>query len=174
MSLPRGARILDPPMQTRTETGAPHRTLPGVTWVAAALAAAASLLHWITTGTVTHSWSGDAVVSLVAGAALMALAITLAAGPWGPRTTRTLYLVGAVGTAVVVMAVLLPVLSEVTSGHAGGAGHTGHDVGGGDGGDGIVSAGVVRTAVELILVAVLVWMHRLTAPDEAELSRAPG
>jgi len=71
MSLPRGVRILDPPMQTLTEGGAPHRPLPGFTWVAAALAATASLLHWITTGTGTHDWAGDAVVSLVAGAALM-------------------------------------------------------------------------------------------------------
>ena len=75
-------------MHTLPETGAPHRWLARATWLAAGLAAIASLLHWITTSTDTHSWTGDAVLSLVAGAGLMLLALTLAARSWGPRTAR--------------------------------------------------------------------------------------
>lgn len=158
-------------MQTFAETAAPPGWLARATWVAACLAATASLLHWITTSTDTHSWSGDAVVSLVAGAGLMLLALTLAARPWGSRPARTISLAGAVGTAVVVIAFLLPVLSELTSGHAGEPGHVGHDVGGGEA---IVAAAVIRTTLEVMLVGLLAWMHRRTRGDEPGLSGATG
>lgn len=158
-------------MQTVAENRAPPRPLAGATWVAAALAASGSLLHWITTSTDAHSWSGEAAVSLVAGAALMALAMLLAAGPWSARTTRTICLIGAVGTAVVLAAFLLPVLSELTSGHAGQAGHGGHGMAGEEA---IGSAAVVRTTVEAILIGVLAWLHRLLGGPEANLSGAPG
>lgn len=158
-------------MRTLAESGAPHRWLAQATWVAVALAATASLLHWITTSTDTHSWSGDAVVSLAAGAGLMLLALTLAARPWSTGTARTIYLAGAVGTAVVVVAVLLPVLSELTSGHAAGPGHAGHDVAGDPT---IVAAAALRTTVEVILVGLLAWMHRLAGRDEPGLTGAAG
>ena len=148
-------------MQTLAETDAPPGVLTGGIWVAAALSAGASLLHWIATSTDTHTWSSAAVVSLVAGAALMGLAILLTARPWSAPTARTIYLVGAVGTAVVVIAFLLPLLSEATSGHAGDVAHAGHDVGGGEA---IAIVNVVRTAGEVALTGVLVWLHRMTAP----------
>jgi hypothetical protein len=147
-------------MQTLAETDATPGALTSGTRVAAALAAGASLLHWIgTDNTDTHSWSGDALVSLVAGAALMGLAIVLVARPRSVRTARAVYLVGAVGTAVVVMAVLLPLLSGATSGHAGNAAHSGHDAGGAEG---IASADAIRAALELVLIGVLAWMYRMT------------
>jgi hypothetical protein len=148
-------------MQTLAETDAPGGALTSGTWVAAALSAGASLLHWITTSTDTHSWSGDAVVSLVAGAALMGLAIVLVARPWSVRAARTVNVVGGVGTALVVIAFILPVLSAATSGHAGDAGHAGHDVGGGEA---VAAANAVRTVLEVALVGVLLWMHRMTGP----------
>ena len=158
-------------MQTLAETGARHRWLAGATWVAAALAATASLLHWVTTSTDTHSWTGEAVVSLVAGAGLMLLALTLAARPWSIRTARTIYVAGAVGTAVVVVALLLPVLSELTSGHTSGPGHAGHDIGGDAA---TVAATIVRATLEVMLVGLLAWMHRLSARGEPELTGAAG
>lgn len=158
-------------MQTLAESGAPSRARAGATWLGAALAAGASLLHWSTTGTDTHDWSGDAVVSLVAGAALMGLALLLAARPWSAETTRTICLIGAMGTAVVLVFFLLPVLSEATSGHARQAGHGGHGMAGDDA---AVSADVVRMTLEAVLIGVLVWLHRLTSRPRADLSSAPG
>jgi hypothetical protein len=158
-------------MQTLAETGAARRALPGATWAAAALSASASLLHWIATDTDTHSWSADAVIGLIAGAGLMALAMALVARPWGARTTRALYLIGAVGTAVVVMAFLLPLLSGVTSGHVDNGGHAGHDVNG-DGG--IVTLDAARMSVQVALVGVLVWMHRVTGRPDPEVTEAAG
>ena len=148
-------------MQTLVETDAPPGALTSGTWVAAALSAGASLLHWITTRTDTHSWSGDAVLSLLAGAALMGLAIVLVARPWSAPTARTIYLAGALGTAVVVIAFLLPLLSGATSGHGGDAGHAGHDVGADDW-TAVVT--VMRTAAEGVLIGVLVWLHRMELP----------
>jgi hypothetical protein len=142
-------------MQTRiASTNAD--ALRNATWAATALAAGASLLHWITTGTDTHSWSADAGLALVAGAGLMTLAIALAAGPWGPRRTRAIALGGAAATAAVILAFVLLVLLEppVTAVDAGHAGH-------GAGGEGLSSTEVVRTAVEVGLVGVLLWLHRL-------------
>jgi hypothetical protein len=158
-------------MHTLAETGAPHRWLARATWLAAALAATASLLHWVTTSTDTHSWTGEAVVSLVAGAGLMLLALTLAARIWSTGTARTIYLAGAVGTALVVIALLLPVLSEATSGHTGGPGHVGHDVGEDEV---MVAAAVARTTVEVTLVGLLAWMHRVSGRDEPGLTGVAG
>lgn len=150
-------------MQTLAEADAPPGAMTSGTWVAVALSAGASLLHWIgtRTGTGTHNWSSDAVISLVAGAALMGLSILLVARPWSGRTARTLYLLGAMGTAVVVMAFLLPLLSGATSGHAGEVDHAGHPV---EGGQAIAIVTVVRSAGEVALIGVLVWLHRMTAP----------
>lgn len=145
--------------------------MAGATWLAAALAAGASLLHWLTTSTDTHDWSGDAVVSLVAGGALMALALLLAARPWSAETTRTICLIGAAGTAVVLMFFLLPVLSEVTSGHPRQASHDAHGMAGDDA---AVSADVVRMTLEALLIGALAWLHRLTGRPRADLSAAPG
>lgn len=164
-------RILDCLMHTVTEHGAPSRTVAGATWLAAALAAGASLLHWITTSTATHDWSGDAVVSLVAGAALMALALLLAARPWSAETSRTICLIGAVGTAVALVFFLLPELSEATSGHARQAVHDGHGMAGGDA---AVSADVARMTLEAVLIGVLVWLLRLTGRPRATFSAEPG
>lgn len=147
-------------MQTLADAGATPRSLPALTWLAAALAAGASLSYWITTDTETHSWSGGAVLSLIAGAALMGLAMALMSRPWSAPTARTIYLFAAVGTAVMVIAALLPLLSGATSGHAAEAGHAVHDVGGGSD-TSIVE--VVRTAAEVALIGVLVWLHRMTA-----------
>ena len=147
-------------MQTLAETRDTSRPLPIGTWVAAALSAAASLLHWLSTDTDTHSWSGEAVIALIAGAGLMALAMILVTGPWSARSARAVYLVGAVGTAVVVMALLLPILSGLTSGHVETGGHAAHD-GGGNGG--IVTLDAVLITVQAGLVAVLLWMYRVAA-----------
>lgn len=149
-------------MRTLAETGATRPGLPAASLVAAAVAAGASLLNWVGTTTDTHSWSSDAVISLLGGAGLMALAIALAGRPWSLRTLRTLCLVGAVGTAVALMAYLLPVLSELTSGHAEQGEHAGHTLAGSDA---LITAEVVRTAMEVILIGLLAWMHRVTAPD---------
>lgn len=158
-------------MQTLADTGAAPRPVPFTAWVAAALAAAASLLHWIGTNTDTHAWSGDAVVALVAGAGLMALAMVLVARPWSDAAARTIYLVGAAATAVVVMAFLLPLLSGLTTGHVDTSGHAGHDVGGGDW---IATANVVRTTLEVALVGVLLWMHRRMGRPGAAVTEASG
>lgn len=146
-------------MQTLAETEAPSRGLTSAIWVAAALSAGSSLLHWLTTSTDTHSWSGDAAVSLVAGTGLMGLAMLLVARPWSAPTVRAISLLGAVGTAVVVIAVLLPLLSGAASGHAGTPGHVGHDV---EGGETIAVVEVIRTTAEVALIGVLAWLHRAT------------
>lgn len=155
-------------METRTErTNADAMRNAG--WAAVALAAGGSLLHWITTSTDTHSWTADAGLSLVAGAGLMTLAIGLSAGPWRPRTTGWIAIVGAAYTTVVALAFVLLVLLEpavppLDSGHAG------H----GAGGAGLSSAEVVRTTIELGLVGVLVWLHRLSGRHGPEISPAAG
>lgn len=155
-------------MQTLAETDAPAGALTSGTWVAAALSAGASLLHWITTSTDTHSWSGEAVVSLIAGAGLMALAMVLAAGSLSVRIVRAVFLIGAVATAAVVVAFLLPLLSGVTSGHVDDAGHAGHAVGAGDE---VAILDAVLIAVQVALIGVLLWMYRVTGrvrSDDAE------
>lgn len=154
-------------MQMSAESGATPTGLPAATFVAAAAAACASLLHWIGTTTDTHAWSIDAAVSLLAGAGLMALAITLAGRPLSIRMVRRVCLIGAVGTAVVVIAFLLPVLSEVTSGHAEQAEHAGHALAGGEA---LIAAEVVRTTLELVLIGLLVWIHRATGPGASALT----
>jgi len=152
-------------MLTLAETDAPPPILRAATWSAAALAACASLLHWIATDGATHTWSADAAVSLVAGAGLMGLGILLVAAPWSARSARAAYLISATWAVVVVLAVVLPLLSGWTSGHAGDAGHAGHDVGGGEP---LAIAGAIRTALEVALIGVLLWMYRMTGPAEAE------
>jgi len=140
-------------MQTRTEAGAAPTALSGATWLAAGLAAGASLLRWLGTDTDTHSWSSDALVSLVAGAGLMALAVALVAWRWGARTARSAYLIGAAGTATVVMAFLIP----LALGQPPSTGHEGHGV---QDGDGIAMVEWIRTLAELSLVGVLLWLYR--------------
>jgi hypothetical protein len=155
-------------MQTLAEMRTTAGALPIGTWVATALAAGASLLHWITTSTDTHSWSGEAVVSLIAGAGLMALAMVLAAGSLSVRIVRAVFLIGAVATAAVVVAFLLPLLSGVTSGHVDDAGHAGHAVGAGDE---VAILDAVLIAVQVALIGVLLWMYRVTGrvrSDDAE------
>lgn len=159
-------------MQTLADAGATPRSLPALTWLAAALAAGASLSYWITTDTETHSWSGGAVLSLIAGAALMGLAMVLLSRPWSAPTARTIYLFAAVGTTAMVIAALLPLFSGATSGHAADAGHAGHDVGGG-----LETAivEVARTAGQVALIGVLVWLHRTTASGaHPNATEAPG
>jgi len=135
------------------------QSLDGATWLAAALSAGASLLHWIATDSDTHNWSGDTVVSLVAGAALMALAIALMARPWNVRTARAMYLIGAVATAGVVIAFLLSLLLAQPST----PGHVGHDVHG----EHIATVDAIRTTVEVALIGVLLWKLRLTGQPHA-------
>lgn len=142
-------------METRTASPTAD-ALRNAAWAAMALAAGASLLHWITTSTDTHSWTVDAALSLVAGAGLMALAIAVAAGPWSARTTRAIAVIGAAATAAVVIAFVLLVLLEPPA-TAVDVVHAGH----GAGGEALSSMEVVRTAVELALVGVLLWIHRL-------------
>ena len=158
-------------MHTLPETGAPHRWLARATWLAAGLAAIASLLHWITTSTDTHSWSGEAVVALIAGAGLMALAMILAAGSLSARAARLVFLVGAVATAVVAVVFLLPFLSGLTSGHVEDAGHAGHAVGAGD--EVAILDGVL-IAVQVALIAVLLWMYRVTGRVRSDGAETAG
>lgn len=148
-------------MQTIADAGATPRSLPALTWVAAALAAGASLSYWITTDTATHVWSGEAVLSLIAGAALAGLAMVLVARPWNASAAREIYLVGAVGTAAMVIAALLPLLSGVTSGHAADVEHAAHVVAGGQAG---ATVDALRIVAEVALVGAMVWLHRTTAP----------
>lgn len=155
-------------MQTRTASTTADGLRNGV-WAATALAAGASLLHWVTTSTDTHSWSADAALSLAAGAGLMTLAIALVAGPWSARTTRAIALIGAAGSAAVVLAFVLLVLLEpavtITDG-----GHAGHGVAD----ERLSSVEVVRTVVEVGLGGVLLWVHRLAGIDRPEISPAAG
>jgi hypothetical protein len=153
-------------MPTRTASTTAD-ALRNAGWAGAALAAGASVLHWITTSSDTHAWSADAALSLVAGAGLMTLAIALAAGPGSARTTRAVALVGAAGTAAVLLAFVLLVLLEpaATTTELGHAGH-------GAGDQGLSSVEVVRTAVELGLVGVLLWLHRLAGGHRPETSSA--
>lgn len=143
-------------MQTRT--AAPNAdAMRNAGLAAMALAAAASLLHWITTSSDTHSWSTDAVLALVAGTMLITLTIALAAGPWSARMTRTIALAGAAAALAIVLAFVLLAILEPTAASVD-AGHAGH----GAGGEGVSSTEVVRTAVEIGLVGVLLWLYRLT------------
>lgn len=158
-------------MQTPAETRDSSSSLPIGTWVAAALSAAASLLHWLSTDTATHSWSGETVVALIAGAGLMALAMILVTGPWSGRTMRAVSLVGAVGTALVVMAFLLPILSGLTTGHVDSGGHSAHDAGGNAG---IVTLEAALITVQVGLVGVLLWMYRVAARPVREPTEAAG
>lgn len=157
-------------MQSLADVRPTAGALPIGAWVAAALAAGASLLHWITTSTETHSWSGEAVASLIAGVGLMALAMVLVAGPLSGRTARAMFLVGAVATAVVVVTFLLPLLSGVTSGHVDNPAHAGHDVAGGDE-VAILDAALI--AVQVALIGVLLWIYRRTGRVDSD-ARAPG
>lgn len=158
-------------MQTLAEMRTTAGALPIGTRVAAALAAGASLLHWITTSTDTHSWSGEAVVALIAGAGLMALAMILAAGSLSARAARLVFLVGAVATAVVAVVFLLPFLSGLTSGHVEDAGHAGHAVGAGD--EVAILDGVL-IAVQVALIAVLLWMYRVTGRVRSDGAETAG
>lgn len=158
-------------MRAFSPSGAPSGSLFGLTWVAGALAAGASVMHWIGTDTETHSWSTDAVISLVAGTALMALAILLVTGPWSVRTAQRIFLVGAIGTAIAVTAFVLPVLSAATSGHAEPNVHSGHEV---SSGDPIAIVQTVRTGMELALIGVLVRLQRLTIWSGSRVTKASG
>lgn len=150
-------------MLTRAETDAPSGAPTSGAWLAAALAAGASLLHWVNTGSDTHDWSATAAFSLLAGVVLMGLAMLLVARPWSASATRTISLLGVAGTALVVVAFLLPVLSTATSGHASDAGHPRHEVADGA----IAPVGIIRTAAEVALIGVMAWLYRTTArsPD---------
>ena len=155
-------------MQTRTASPT-AQALRNAGWAAMALAASASLLHWITTSNDTHSWTADAALALVAGAGLMTLAIALAAGPRSAGAVRAIAVVGMAGTAAVLLAFVVLVLLEppVTATVGGHAGH-------GAGGEGLSSTEVVRTALELGLVAVLLWLHRLAGRHLPQISSAAG
>jgi peptidoglycan/LPS O-acetylase OafA/YrhL len=152
--------ILEPPMQTPADSRTGARW-PALTWGAAALAAGSSLSYWLTTDTDTHSWSADAVVSLVAGAALMGLAIALLAGRSSRRTTRATYLVGAAGTAVMLLFLVVPLLQ----GQPPAEGHAGHAM---PAEEPMAAMGSVRIAAEAALIAVLLWLHRLSGRTGAE------
>lgn len=143
-------------MQTRTDAGAPAERVPSAAWLAAGLASGASLLHWISTGSATHSWSAEAVVSLLAGAGLMGLALVLAARPWSLRQARAVYLIGALGTTVVLAAFVLPVALALVLPQPSGTGHGGHAAGG----DGIAGIDGIRMAAEGALIGVLLWLYR--------------
>lgn len=145
-------------MLTHAEPDAPSGAATSGARVAATLAAGASLLHWVTIGTQTHSWSAVAAGSLLAGVALMGLALMLVALPWSAGAIRSISLLGAAGTAIVVVAFLLPALSSATSGHAGDAGHPGHEVADGA----IALVDIIRTASEVALIGVLAWLYRTT------------
>lgn len=133
-------------------------------WVAAALAAGASLLRWAATDSQAHAWSAGTLLALLAAAVQMTLAVVLAGGGapdereghlLGARSAsaaRATYVVAAVVNAVIILA-FLPTLLPGASTEA----HGGHG-GGTAAGIGILDA--LRLGLEVALVAVLLWLYR--------------
>jgi len=131
-----------------------------MTWLAAGLAAGASLLHWAAGEINTHQGSVAGVLLIVAAAAQVLLAMLLVLAPWsgaGARRAgleRTVYGAGAALNAAIVLAMALP-LVLATSANPHPSAHAMAQA------EGLVPLNIVGLAVEVILVGLLLWMVRL-------------
>lgn len=131
-----------------------------MTWLAAVLAASASLLHWAAGENNTHQGSLAGVLLIVAAAAQVLLAMLLVLAPWrsagarGADLERTVYMVGAALNAALVVVVALPlVLAPSADPHPAGHAMAQAEV--------IGLLNVVALTMEVILVGLLLWMARL-------------
>ncbi len=142
-------------------------SLERLTWIAAGLAAGASLLRWLATDTQsTHAWSLGTLVALVAAAAQMTLAVALVgtstqAGTAtgrptaaGTRTSHAVYLIGALVSA----AILLAFVPALFPGDAEGSAHGGH----GGGAEAVAPLDAVRLSIEVTVTGLLLAMYRAT------------
>jgi hypothetical protein len=141
--------------------------LATLTWVAAALAAGASLLRWAATDTQAHAWSVDALIALAAAAAQMTLAVLLVGRPApmrdaasdrdsGVDVSRTVYLAGALINAAVVLAFVPALIPTAPT-----------DPHGGHGGMAVGPAAIdaLRLGIEVALIGVLLWLYRARRRD---------
>ena len=133
-----------------------------MSWVAAGLAASASLLRWAATDTQAHAWSADALVGLAAASLHMTLSVLLVGRP--PGTERLVYLGGALVSA----AILLAFLPALAPGAALAEPHGGH---GGGSTAGIATLDALRLGIEVALIGVLGMLYlgsRRKAPSPAD------
>ena len=131
-------------------------------WVAAGLAAIASLLRWAVTDTQAHAWSADALGALAAASLHMMLAVLLVGRP--PGTERVVYLGGALVSA----AILLAFLPGLVPGAASAEPHGGH---GGGSTAGIETLDALRLGIEVALIGVLGMLYlgsRREGPSPAD------
>ncbi len=129
-------------------------------WLAAGLAASASLLHWAAGDNNTHQGSVAGVLLIGAASAQVLLAMLLVLAPWrgaGARRAgleRTVYVAGAALNTGIVLALALPlVLGSSADPHPSGHAMAQAEV--------IGPLKIVALAMEVILAGLLLWMVRL-------------
>ena len=129
-------------------------------WLAAGLAAGASLLHWAVGENTTHQASVGSVLLIVTASAQVLLAMLLVLAPWrgaGARRAgleRQVYVAGAALNTAIVLALALPlVMAPSADPHP--SAHAMAQVAG------IGPLKIVALAIEVILVGLLLWMVRL-------------
>lgn len=129
-------------------------------WLAAGLAAGASLLHWAAGENTTHQASVGSVLLIVAASAQVLLAMLLVLAPWrgaGARRAgleRPVYVAGAALNTAIILVLALPlVLAPSADSHP--SAHAMAQA------EGIGPLTIVALAMEVILVGLLLWMVRL-------------
>lgn len=135
-------------------------SITSIAWLAAGLAAGASLLHWAAGENNTHQGSVAGVLLIAAAAAQVLLAMLLVLAPWrgaGARRAaleRTVYVAGAALNTAIVLALALPlVVAPSADPHP--SAHAMAQA------EGIGPLNIIALAVEVILVGLLLWMVRL-------------
>jgi len=135
-------------------------SITAMAWLAAGLAAGASLLHWAAGENNTHQASAAGVLLIAAASAQVLLAMLLVLAPWrgagAPRAglERTVYVAGAALNTAVFLALALPlVLTPSADPHP--SAHAMAQA------EGIGPLTIVALATEVVLVGLLLWMVRL-------------